>query len=71
MTFYAKPQFLPFDPWFLDMPEDIKHLVEDPLEVPVTLHETMYRKATERLHKDIVKAIDNIGGSEKCQQLRE
>ena len=71
MTFYAKPQFLPFDPWFLDMPKDIKHLVEEPQDVPVTLHETMYRTA--RLHQDIKKAIDNIesGGSEECQQLRE
>ena len=58
MTFYAKPQFLPFDPWFLDMPKDIKHLVEEPQDVPVTLHETMYRTA--RLHQDIKKAIDNI-----------
>ena len=69
MTYYAKPQILPYDSWFTIMPEDIKPLVEDVKEEPVTLHETMYRVA--RLHDDIRKGIDNIGGSETCQQLRE
>ena len=71
MTHYAKPYFLPYDPWFLNMPEDIKPLVEDVKEEPVTLHETMYRNARSKYNPFSVEGEENIGGSEECQQLQE
>ena len=71
MTHYAKPYFLPYDPWFLNMPEDIKPLLEDVKEEPVTLHETMYRNARSKYNPFSVEGEENIGGSEKCQQLQE
>ena len=71
MTYYAKPQFLPYDSWFTIMPEDIKPLVEDTTEETVTLHETMYRTARAKYNPFSVEGEEHVGGSEKCQQLHE
>ena len=71
MTYYAKPKFLPYDSWFTVMPEDIKPLVEDVKEEPVTLHETMFRNARSKYNPFSVEGEEHIGGSEQCQQLQE
>ena len=53
------------------MPEEIKPLVEDVKEEPVTLHETMFRTARAKYNPFSVEGEEHIGGSEQCQQLRE